>query len=339
MIAIHNSKTGFHPKWAAYCEKKGITYKLVDCRSNDIIKQLDGCYALMWHHSHIKSEDIIIAKQLLFALEHSGFVTFPNFKTAWHFDDKVGQKFLFEQLHAPLVPSYVFLDRKVALQWADSATYPLVFKLRSGAGSSNVRLVKTKLDAKKLINRAFGKGFDVYNAFGSIKERYRNWMNGSAQFLDVLKGLGRLTMKPPFSLVKGKEVGYIYFQEFLPDNAFDIRIVVIDQKAFGIKRMVRQHDFRASGSGDTHYNQNEIDLRCVKIALDLTDKIESSSAAFDFVFDNDGKPWIVEVSYGFIYEVYTQCPGYWDSNLNWHEGHFDPCGWMVDSVIKKIQLC
>jgi hypothetical protein len=33
---------------------------------------------------------------------------------------------------------------------------------------------------------------------------------------------------------------------------------------------------------------------------------------------------------------YDDCPGYWDSNLNWHEGEFDPYEWMVDVVLNEI---
>jgi len=37
-------------------------------------------------------------------------------------------------------------------------------------------------------------------------------------------------------------------------------------------------------------------------------------------------------------EGYDPCPGYWDKDLNWIEGGFDPYGWMVEDLIKIIQL-
>ena len=61
---------------------------------------------------------------------------FPNFKTVWHFDDKLGQKYLFESIKAPLVTSYAFLYKAGALLWANKASFPKVFKLRGGAGST-----------------------------------------------------------------------------------------------------------------------------------------------------------------------------------------------------------
>ena len=94
----------------------------------------------------------------------------------------------------------------------------------------------------------------------------------------------------------------------------------------------RKNDFRASGSGMIVYRKEEIDERCVKIAFEVNEKIKSQSIAFDFVFDADNDPVIVEISYGFIKEVYDPCEGFWNKDLNWHEGPFDPYGWMVELV-------
>ena len=115
------------------------------------------------------------------------------------------------------------------------------------------------------------------------------------------------------------------------------RIIVIGDKAFGLYRYVRKGDFRASGSGDFAYKRELFDERCVRIAFDLTHKLQSQCAAYDFVFDESNNPLIVEVSYGFVKEVYDPCPGYWDTDLQWHEEPFNPQGWMVDLVQKQLK--
>ena len=144
-IAIHKSDVGYHPRWIAYCKKRNIPYKIVNCYSDDIIKQLENCDALLWHHSHSKPSDILFAKQLLFSIQQSGKVVFPDFNTGWHFDDKVAQKYLLETVGAPLVPTYVFYSKEDAIDWVEQHEFPKVFKLRGGAGSANVKLVKTKI--------------------------------------------------------------------------------------------------------------------------------------------------------------------------------------------------
>lgn len=142
-IAIHNSGS-FSIRWIKYCKKYAIPFKTVNCYDSDIIKQLKDCDALMWHHDHGKFKDVLSAKKILFALEHAGIKVFPDFHTAWHFDDKVAQKYLLEAINAPLVPSYVFYDKKEALDWATATTYPKVWKLKGGAGAANVKLVRSK---------------------------------------------------------------------------------------------------------------------------------------------------------------------------------------------------
>jgi glutathione synthase/RimK-type ligase-like ATP-grasp enzyme len=335
-IAIHNSEVGFHPSWTKYCQRHKIPYKVVNCYANDIIELLEDCDALMWHHSQGNPKDLIIAKQILFALEHTGFKVFPDFNTNWHFDDKLGQKYLLERIGAPLVPSYVFFDKKEALNWIHSTSFPKVFKLRGGAGSANVKLVRTKSQARKIVNKAFGSGFSNYDATGSLKERWRKWRLGKTSFFDVFKGLVRFAFPPGFSKVLGKEYGYVYFQDFIPKNDSDTRIIVIGSKAFALKRYVRENDFRASGSGKFGYSKELFDERCVQIAFNLTKKLELQVGAFDFVFDESNNPLIVEVSYGYVKEVYYPCTGYWDEKLNWYEGQFNHEGWMVGNIIEGL---
>ena len=332
-IAIHNSQRGFHPRWVAYCEQNNINYKRVNCYANDIINQLEDCSGLMWHFQHASAKDVKFAKQLLYSLQASGKKVFPDFNTMWHFDDKVGQKYLLEAIGAPLVPTYVFYSKQEALEWAKEASFPKVFKLGRGAGSANVRLVKTQKQAFRLINKAFGRGFSQYDAWGSLKERWRKYRLNQSGINNVFKGLIRLVYPTEFAKITGREKGYVYFQDYIPNNDHDIRVVVIDNKALAIKRMVRKNDFRASGSGTILYEKNLFDEKMIRLSLDISKKLNSQCMAYDYVLSGT-KPYLVEISYGFSPEGYDPCPGYWDKDLNWYEGPFDPYGWMVDLMLK-----
>ena len=337
MIAIHGKKGGFTPRWIAYCEENAIPYKLVNCYANDLIQQIEGCDALMWHHAQQTPTDLLVAKQILFAVQQTGIVTFPDFNTAWHFDDKVGQKYLFERIGAPLVPSYVFFDEASALAWIEEATFPKVFKLRGGAGSTNVKLVKSKMQAQKIIYKAFGSGFENFDRLGTFEDRLRKFKWSKSGLVDLAKGVVRFVYPPRYSKVLGKEMGYVYFQDFVPNNEYDTRIIVIDDKAFGLRRYVRKNDFRASGSGSFAYERELFDERCVQISFEMTDRLRTQCAAYDFVFDENNTPLVVEVSYGYVKEVYYPCTGYWDRGLNWHQGGFNSQAWMVDLVLKQIR--
>jgi glutathione synthase/RimK-type ligase-like ATP-grasp enzyme len=332
-IAIHHTKGSFSDRWIAYCEKQHISYKIVDCYKNDIIQQVDDCTALMWHFHHAHPKDTLFAKQLLYAVAAMGKKIFPDFNTSWHFDDKVGQKYLLEAAGAPLVPSYVFYEKREALEWIHNSSFPKVFKLRSGASSANVSLAKSKKEAVALVNKAFGEGFTQYNGWTNFKERIRKFRKGNTTFFDVCKGFIRIFYTTEFSKVAGREKGYIYFQEFIANNDSDIRVIVVDEKAFAIKRMVRENDFRASGGGTILYHKELFDIETIKTALAITKKLNAQCLAFDFVY-KDGQPLIVEISYGYANEAYDPVQGYWDKDLNWHEGQLISQEWMVDLMLK-----
>ncbi|WP_288651618.1 hypothetical protein [uncultured Parabacteroides sp.] len=333
-IAIHNSGS-FSPRWIAYCESHNIDYKIVNVYDCDIVSQLSDCDAVMWHHHHANYKDVLFAKQLLFSLQMGGKKVFPDFHTGWHFDDKVGEKYLLESIDAPLVPSYVFYSEKEALNWVNNTIFPKVFKLRGGAGASNVLLAHTPNEAKKFIKKAFGRGYSQYSPWNNLKERWRKYRSGNVGFDEVIKGIYRFICKPEFDRMHGKEKGYVYFQDFMPNNTYDTRIIVIGGKyAFGEKRYVRENDFRASGSGVFSYD--EVDENFVKVAFSTAKKIHAQSVAFDFIYDLERNPKIVEISYGFGTHGVDHCPGYWTSDMQWHEGEgFDFCGWMVEDLINS----
>ena len=332
-IAIHHSSGSFSDRWITYCQQENIDYIIVCCYDSDIIEQLKDCDVLMWHHGHGTYKDVLTAKRILFALEHAGIKVFPNFHTGWHFDDKVAQKYLLEAIDAPLVPSYVFYDKKEALNWATTTTYPKVFKLKGGAGAANVKLVRSKKEAFKLINKAFSKGFSQFDRLGYLKDRYKKYKSGNDSLLGVAKGFGRLFITTEYAKLQSRERGYVYFQEFVPNNLHDTRVVIVADKAVAERRMVRENDFRASGSGK--FSFNDINIDAVKIALDVSKRLNLQSVAFDFVEDENSNPLIVEISYGFGISGIDNAPGYWDSSLQWHEGKFNPQGWMIENIIKN----
>lgn len=335
-IAIHHFKDSFSERWIKYCKENKVDYKIVDCFSNSILDDMQDCDALFWHWHHADHKARLLAQQLTIVLESIGKKVFPDFKTCWHFDDKVGQKYLLESIGAPYIPTYVFYDKSEALKWADDTIWPKVFKLRGGAGAANVKLIKNKSEASRIISKAFGKGFSSVNRTADFKDRIKTFIR-KKDFKSLgiaIKGLGRLFVPTDFEKRNGRESGYVYFQEFIEDNSYDIRVIVIGEKAFAIKRNVRENDFRASGSGKIDYDKDLIDIRCVQIAFETSKKLDAQCLAYDFVFSN-GIPLIVEISYGFAMKAYDYCPGYWSSNLHWHECKFSPQEFMITDVLRR----
>lgn len=332
-IAIHHRPGSYSEQWIVYCEEKLIPFKIVNCYDSDIVEQLDDCDILMWHHHHHDYRDALFAKQLLFSLEKSGKNIYPDFDTTWHFDDKVGQKYLLEAINAPVIPTYVFYDKESAKKWAMETAYPKVFKLRGGSGSRNVALVKSKGEALNKINKAFGKGFSQFNRWENLRERYRRFKSGKDSYIGLLKGVARLFIPTEFSAMHSREKGYIYFQDFMPNNDYDIRLIVIQNKAYGMKRMNRKGDFRASGSSQFVYDS--IPNNVLEIGFNVAKQLGLQSIAFDFVFNDKLEPVIVEMSYAFGTEGSSKCKGYWTEDLVFHEGILSPQNWMLENLLER----
>ena len=293
---------------------------------------------MLWHWAHYELKSQLVARQIIASVEKMSIKVFPNISTCWHFDDKVGQKYLLESVGAPLVPTYIFFDKQEAMDWIDKTEFPKVFKLRCGAGSQNVKLVKTKKEAKKLCKRSFRGGFTATSGyFGDFKRKVRQ-IKSHGQLMDKLWRMPETIYNAlinKYSLPRQR--GYIYFQDFLPDNNFDTRITIIGNRAFGFRRNTRPNDFRASGSGDIIYDIERIDKRCIQVAFRTVKKLKTQSLAFDFVFDKNGDPKIAEISYCYQNKAVYNCQGYWDDKMNWHAGHIWPEDVILIDLINDIQ--
>lgn len=111
MIAIHPRPGSFSDQWIAYCEAHGVPYRLVNCYRSDIVQQLEGCRGLMWHWAHYDHKAALFARQLTLSLEKAGIRVYPDSATSWHYDDKLGQKYLLEAMRLPHVPTYLRILR------------------------------------------------------------------------------------------------------------------------------------------------------------------------------------------------------------------------------------
>lgn len=340
MIAIHHTLGTFSDKWIEYCNINSIDYKIVNCYDSEIIDQLDDCEGLMWHWLHDDRKAQLFARQLIYALEEKGIKVFPNSKTCWHYDDKVGQKYLLEAINAPLVPTYVFYDENDALEWANITTYPKIFKTRNGAGAHNVKLINDKKEAFRIIKKAFSKGIPSYDKVSIFKDSIWKLKRDKSlkAFGRVVKYFIKLFLTDQFQPDYSYEKNYVYFQDFIPDCDCDYRLKIADNKCWGRIRYVRDNDFRASGSGKNNWNPNEVPLSLVELAFKIKSQLKLQSVAFDFVIDQDGNHFIIELSYTYGTNLQEFDFGYWNQDLKFHKGKFNPYGWMVERVLNEISF-
>lgn len=295
----------------------------LDINDSHFWNKLKDCDLFLAKFSQI-DDDLSLMSQILPIINNFlNIPSFPNYNTAWHYDDKVKQYYLLKQLNFPIVNSYIFWDKYRAMEWAINTEYPKVFKLKGGSGSTNVSLIKGKAIAIRLINKAFGKGIHPrwYDFPGKLKAY--NW---------DLRKISKFLFKPYYNRYVKKmnafpnytrHKNYVYFQDYLSENEYDTRVAILGDRAWAFKRFNRKNDFRASGSNMYDTRREEIDKNMIKIAFEVSNKLGFQSMAYDFVYNKNKEPVILEISY--TYGDYPEfSTGYWDQDLNWHSGNYVP---------------
>jgi len=237
--------------------------------------------AFIWrakHNPDIKN----LAKRFIYLFDKVLHIpTYPSWDSYWHYDDKIAQHYLFQKLEVPTVPTHLFYNKAEALEFCRKAEYPMIYKCAHGAGSSNVGLLKNTKHAKNYINKAFGKGIKTY--FKSEVQK-----------------------------------GYVYFQDFLPDNEGDYRIVCDSRLAYGFFRRNRKNEPFASGTADKEYN--ELPENVLNVAFDTHNRMGFDIMSYDLLRNRSNEWVITEISAVFgdlnlmKYHYYLKTDEGWNRN-------------------------
>ena len=320
----------FTKKWKDYCEKKEISYFVIQSIDIESYNKLKKATFVLWHWNLMDFENYQIAREFITCLDlyNPNLEIYPNFNTIWHYDDKLSQSIILELINAPQPKFWFFFKKKDAIKWLKTAKFPLVFKLRKGAGTSNVKLLYNKKEAIKITKKMFSRGIRPAKlGFKDVleKKNLKKVMN-----YGIKNGILLYLSKKRFP----REKNYVYFQEYIPYCEMDIRIIVIRNMAYGFNRYMRKGNFGASGSGKYLIDHDNIEIECIKIAFEISKKLNLQCAAFDFLKSEDGFK-ILEISYDFVPTGGTyngNWHGYWDEKLEYHKKEVDPVILMIESL-------
>ena len=326
----------FSRVWESQARDAGFEVESIPSVQQDLIERVRDCAGFLWCFFHAPSESRQMGMRIVQAIEHGlGIPVFPNWHTIWHYDDKAAQSYLLTAARIPIPKTWVFWNYGEALEFLQCASYPLVFKLPTGAGSINVRLLSSFEEAKEWLGLLFWSGaFDLNHAppsFTLLRKRLRPalrlWIKGR-------------TPDPGPSFDYHKKCMLV--QEFLPDNPFDTRITVIGQRAFGFRRFNRPNDFRASGSGLIDYDPGAIDEETVRLGFTVAQALKTQSVAIDGLRRGDERV-VGEISYTYLGWAVHDCPGHWEldgepatGELRWVDGPMHPAEAIFEDFSGKL---
>lgn len=318
-VYYHTNK--WNGEWLSYCRQNGIEHEIVDLFAPGALEELRRFDAVLWHLSNYSLQEMLFARSLLRAAKQMGLAVFPDDATSWHFDDKVAQMFLLQSVDAPIPTSWFFATRAEALEWIRSeCQFPVVAKLKSGSGASNVKLLEDSSEASKYVRRLFLFGYSpspnvVFKTVSNVQ---------SARSMKTV--VARARRAPEFFRTKRRarqfprEKGYAYFQDFVPNEGFDLKVTVMGDKLGFFARHSRRGDFRASGGGNPYYDRSLVSSNIIESAFRTSDELGFQCMGYDYVVDErDGQGRIVEMSYGFSHTMLLASEGYWDRAGQWHD--------------------
>lgn len=184
---------------------------------------------------------------------------YPTYDDLVLYEDKILEGYLSKHCGFPFIPTYTYNDEKEALKGATHFNYPIISKVVPGSGSMGVEMINTKEACCSVIKKAFSP------AGRKTHIRYFNQKN------------------------------YVYFQDFIPNDGYDIRIIVIGDLIFGYYRRSLEGDFRASGFGMVE--KRELPKEAIQIARNVYDHLNSTMLVIDLLYGTDEKKYfIIEIS-------------------------------------------
>lgn len=336
-VAVVDIKNSYSDGWIAYLKENEIDYFCVNPYENDVINQILKADVFLWHFDHFNHKDALCAKSIIYSVQDK-VKCFPNLDECFYFDDKLSQKYLLEATGVKIPKTDVFYDRKEALHFAAETKYPIVAKLRKGAGSGNVWLLKNKAEASKFIKTSFGNGFSIFNAKKYYQRRTKSAERNKKGQLNKAKSIYKMTQNIKSSKLHQREVGYVLFQEYIENDGYDLRALVINMdKVFYVRRNITEGNWSASGVGDLIPSKEGLNLSFVQKALELAKKTNSRCLAIDYINDKQTNTYkVLEISVFYSYKPMNEVIfGYWDENLEWYEDRTDPQRFLIEDLLNR----
>lgn len=310
-IGIHKDPTelgGYHIlgsyflRYKRFLDYNTIPYKVIDLKRSDWIDQCkDLDILIVAYNSEPSRLNELQAKTEILEQFHN-VLCYPASKDLWSYEDKCRVFYLINEYGFMHADTFITHDYQEALSFVESAKYPLVSKIKTGSCSRGVELVKDASRAKKIVNQSFGLGRKALWTYSFEKD-------------------------------------YVYFQEFIHDASYDIRVFMVGDVIAGYRRRMKGDDFRASGVGILDRSLLPEDV--IQNALAVKDKWDTTILAVDYV-DTDGSKQhkIIEasISFGLDYPEYLERDGERVFYVNNPDGIQlkEGCFWVQDFILLEM---
>ncbi|WP_353158693.1 hypothetical protein [Myroides odoratus] len=255
-------KRAYFPKYERFLKNNKIQYEFYNILKSNWLEEAKKFDLIIWHTASDPSTQKI-AKNKLYVLDKILNKTcLPSYDEIWGYEDKVNAHYFYKAHNLPEIPTFVSHDKQDVIAFLNQTKYPIISKLTTGSASFGVEKMNNKEEAMRLVNKVFSdKGLKTYFPFERQKD-------------------------------------YVYFQQFIADATFDLRIITIGNKALGYYRYPNEGDFRASGAGN--YEKKEIPSAALDLAFQVKELYGATCLATDLLYSEKTKQYYIIESSIFI---------------------------------------
>lgn len=252
---------GQYPRWTKhvrFLENNSIPYKIYPINNNNWLELAEGFDVIVGVISNA-SYDLTEIRRKYYILETIlNKSCYPSMHHVFLYEDKELEADISKIFKIPFVKTYISHNKIDALRLIESFTYPMVSKISPSSSSLGVELVRTKKQARKIVERAFSQ-------------------NGRK-----------------IHVVYSRQKNYVYFQDYIPNDGYDIRVITVGNRVFGYYRKVPKGDFRASGM--LQEEMRSLPEETMRIARKVNSVIKSPQLIVDMLYGDDGLFHINEFS-------------------------------------------
>ena len=249
------------PRWTKYrrfLETNGFDYDYLDIHAHDWIDRARSFDVVVGLVSNEISylEEIRVKYHLL--ERYLGKACYPSAEQTLLYENKCLEAYISDVCDLPFAKTHISHSQEDALALVESMRYPLVSKVNHSSGSMGVELVRTPQKARRIVRKAFAR-------------------NGRSIHVPWLR-----------------QKNYVYFQEFVPNDGYDIRVILAGNRAFGYYRKVLGGDFRASGMDKVE--KRALPEDAIRTAWKARQCLPGPHLVVDMVRGLDGRSVIIEFS-------------------------------------------
>jgi len=159
-LGILKDYTENHQLYVDACKQLQVDCEVIDFLSPDWIQSIKSsdCDGFLCHPpDNIQEQKSIYDERLYFLNKEMGKPVYPSYESLYIYENKRNMAYWLEINNFPLPETRIFARKKDALNYLDTAEFPIVLKTNIGAGSSGVDIIKSKAKAKRIAHRIFGR--------------------------------------------------------------------------------------------------------------------------------------------------------------------------------------